>query len=129
MTIKKYDKLVRDKIPEIIESQGKQCKVYVAVNDDYQQRLKDKLQEEVQEFLEDPCVEELADIEEVLLSIAEVNKWDLSGARIAKNFTRGGFWRRFVLQEVSDAVVENESVTKSKWCSHTPSNTLYIEEE
>ena len=125
MTVKKYNKLVRDKIPEIIESQGKQCKVYVAVNDDYQQRLKDKLQEEVQEFLEDPCVEELADIEEVLLSIAEINRWDLTGARIAKNFTRGGFWQRFVLQEVS----EDESVTKSKWCSHTPSNTLYLEEE
>ena len=125
MTVKKYNKLVRDKIPEIIESQGKQCKVYVAVNDDYQQRLKDKLQEEVQEFLEDPCVEELADIEEVLLSIAEVNRWDISGARIAKNFTRGGFWRRFVLQEV----IEDESVTKSKYCSHTPSNTLYLEEE
>ena len=102
MTVKKYNKLVRDKIPEIIESQGKQCKVYVATNDDYQHRLKDKLQEEVQEFLENPCVEELADIEEVLLSIAEVNRWDLSGARIAKNFTRGGFWRRFVLQEVSE---------------------------
>ena len=125
MTVKKYNKLVRDKIPEIIESQGKRCKVYVAVNDDYQQRLKDKLQEEVQEFLEDPCVEELADIEEVLLSIAEVNRWDISGARIAKNFTRGGFWRRFVLQEV----IEDESVTKSKYCSHTPSNTLYLEEE
>jgi len=125
MTVKKYDKLVRDKIPEIIESQGKRCKVYVAANEDYQQRLKDKLQEEVQEFLEDPCVEELADIEEVLLSIAEINRWDLTGARIAKNFTRGGFWQRFVLQEVS----EDESVTKSKWCSHTPSNTLYIEEE
>jgi len=125
MSVKKYNKLVRDKIPEIIESQGKQCKVYVAVNEDYQQRLKDKLQEEVQEFLEDPCVEELADIEEVLLSIAEINRWDLTGARIAKNFTRGGFWQRFVLQEVS----EDESVTKSKWCSHTPSNTLYLEEE
>ena len=102
MTVKKYDKLVRDKIPEIIEAQGKQCKVYVAVNEDYEQRLKDKLEEEVQEFLENPCVDELADIEEVLLSIAEVNRWNLSGARIAKNFTRGGFYRRFVLQEVSE---------------------------
>ena len=102
MSVKKYNKLVRDKIPEIIESQGKRCKVYVAVNEDYQQRLKDKLQEEVQEFLKDPCVEELADIEEVLLSIAEINRWDISGARIAKNFTRGGFWRRYVLQEVSE---------------------------
>ena len=102
MSIKKYDKLVRDKIPEIIKAQGKQCKVYVAVNEDYEQRLKDKLQEEVQEFLENPCVEELADIEEVLLSIAEINRWDLTGARIAKNVVRGGFWRRYILQEVSE---------------------------
>ena len=102
MTVKKYDKLVRDKIPEIIKAQGKQCKVYVAVNEDYEQRLKDKLEEEVQEFLENPCVDELADIQEVLLSIAEVNRWNLSGARIAKNFIRGGFYRRFVLQEVSE---------------------------
>ena len=102
MTVKKYNKLVRDKIPEIIKAQGKQCKVYVAVEDDFQQRLKDKLQEEVKEFLDDPCVEELADIEEVLLSIAEINEWDLTGARITKNFLRGSFWRRYVLQEVSE---------------------------
>ena len=102
MTYKKTNKLVRDKIPEIIESQGKRCKVYVAVNEDYQQRLKDKLLEEVYEFLEDPCVDELADIEEVLLAIAEINRWDLSGARIAKNMLRGGFWRRYVLQEVEE---------------------------
>jgi predicted house-cleaning noncanonical NTP pyrophosphatase (MazG superfamily) len=102
MTIKKYNKLVRDKIPQIINDQGKKCKIYVAVNDDYQQRLKDKLTEEVQEFLEEPCVEELADIQEVLFSIAEINKWDLEGARITKNRTRGGFWKRYVLQEVSE---------------------------
>ena len=125
MTIKKYNKLVRDKIPQIISEQGKRCKVYVAVNDDYQQRLRDKRTEEVQEFLEEPCVEELADIQEVLLSIAEINKWDLEAARVTKNLTRGGFWNRYVLQEV----IEDENVTKSKYCSHTPSNTLYLEEE
>jgi len=102
MTTKKYNKLVRDKIPQIISDQGKKCKVYVAVSDDYRQRLKDKLTEEVQEFLQDPCVEELADIQEVLLSIAEVNKWDLEGTRVAKNLTRGGFWRRYILQEVTE---------------------------
>jgi predicted house-cleaning noncanonical NTP pyrophosphatase (MazG superfamily) len=102
MTVKKYNKLVRDKIPDIIAAQGKTCKVYVATNEVYQQRLKDKLQEEIQEFLENPCVEELADIQEVLLSIAEINKWDLEGARITKNRTRGGFWKRYVLQEVEE---------------------------
>ena len=56
----------------------------------------------MQEFLVDPTVEELADIQEVLFSIAEINKWDLEGARIIKNRKRGGFWRRYVLQEVSE---------------------------
>ncbi len=102
MTIKKYNKLVRNKIPQIINDQGKKCKIYVAVNDDYQQRLRDKLTEEVQEFLEEPCVEELADIQEVLLSIAALNKWDLEGVRVTKNLTRGGFWKRYILQEVSE---------------------------
>ena len=102
MTYKKTNKLVRDKIPEIIESQGKRCKVYVAVNEDYQQRLKDKLLEEVYEFLEDPCVDELADIEEVLLAIAEINRWDVTGARLKKASERGRFYRRYVLQEVEE---------------------------
>ena len=53
MAVKKYNKLVRDKIPQIIEAQGKQCKVYVATGEDYQNRLKDKLIEEAKEFFGD----------------------------------------------------------------------------
>ena len=102
MKVKKYDKLVRDKIPQIIGQQGKKCTVYVATGTDYHQRLSDKLTEEVQEFLQEPSVEELADIQEVLLAIAESNKWDLEAARIEKNLNRGGFWRRYILQEVSE---------------------------
>ena len=125
MTVKKYNKLVRDKIPQIIEAQGKQCKVYVATGEDYQNRLKDKLIEEAQEFFENPCVEELSDVQEVIDALQEAHRWDVTGARLKKNHERGAFWHRYVLQEV----IEEESVTKSKWCSHTPSNTLYLEEE
>jgi predicted house-cleaning noncanonical NTP pyrophosphatase (MazG superfamily) len=74
MTIKKYNKLVRDKIPEIIFNTGSTPKVYIANELQYSEHLKKKLQEEVQEFLEDPCVQELADIQEVILSIATMNK-------------------------------------------------------
>jgi predicted house-cleaning noncanonical NTP pyrophosphatase (MazG superfamily) len=125
MSVKKYNKLVRDKIPQIIESQGKQCKVYVATGEDYRNRLKDKLLEEAKEFFENPCVEELADVQEVIDTLSHVHQWDVTGARFKKNDQRGAFWRRYILQEV----IEDESVTKSKWCSHTPSNTLYNEEE
>ena len=125
MTVKKYNKLVRDKIPSIIENQGKQCKVYVATGKDYQNRLKDKLLEEAKEFFENPCVEELADVQEVVNALQNIHQWDVTGARFKKSLNRGDFRRRYVLQEV----IEHESVTKSEWCSHTPSNTLYLEED
>ena len=102
MTIKKYDKLVRDKIPTIIGHKGKKCKVYVATGKDYYQKLINKLQEEIQEFIDKPSVEELADIQEVVLTLAEYNKWNLEETRISKNLNRGGFERRYILQEVRD---------------------------
>lgn len=100
--MKKYNKLVRDKIPEIIASQGKKCKTYIAVGDDYRQRLRDKLVEEVKEFLQDPSVEELADVQEVVMTIASVNKWNLESERITKNINRGGFKAGYILKEVVD---------------------------
>jgi len=102
MTIKKYNKLVRDKIPEIIESQGKKCKLYVATGKDYQNRLKDKLIEEAKEFFENPCVEELADVQEVIDALQDIHRWDITGARLKKSYERGAFWRRYVLQEVQE---------------------------
>ena len=102
MTVKKYDKLVRDRIPAIIKEQGKQCSYYVADDNEYQNRLIYKLKEELQEFEENPCVEELADLHEVVVTIAETNKWDLLGARIKKNLKRGAFQKKYVLREVSE---------------------------
>lgn len=104
MTVKKYNKLIRDKIPEIIFNQGKKAKVTIANEIEYSAHLKKKLQEEVEEYLETPCVEELADIQEVILSIAEANGWDtlLEEQRLAKNINRGGFSKRYILLEVED---------------------------
>ena len=102
MTVKKYNKLVRDKIPQIIEDGGGTCKVYVATGEDYRNRLKDKLIEEAQEFFENPCVEELADGQEVIDALSEIHRWDITGARFKKNNFNGAFWRRYVLLEVED---------------------------
>tara|TARA_Y100001938_G_C8099782_1_gene440802 strand:+ start:6612 stop:6965 length:354 start_codon:yes stop_codon:yes gene_type:complete len=100
----KYDKLVRDKIPEIIFSKGSRAKVYIANEIEYTVYLKKKLQEEVDEFIASPCVQELADIQEVIFNIATLNGWDemLEEERAAKNLSRGSFSRRYILVEVSD---------------------------
>lgn len=59
-------KLVRDKIPSIIEADGKKAVWHTAEHDELTKALRDKLEEEVSEFMETPCEEEVADILEVL---------------------------------------------------------------
>ena len=99
---KKYNKLIRDKIPEIIESSGKSCVVEVASEEQYFKKLIDKLQEEVEEFVENPCIEELADVLEVVWSIEHATDWgSLVLAQLDKRCERGGFKKRLILKEVS----------------------------
>jgi predicted house-cleaning noncanonical NTP pyrophosphatase (MazG superfamily) len=102
MTVKKFDKLVRDRIPEIILSNGKQCKIEIATPEEYEQKLNEKLVEEVQEFIENPCLEELADIQEVVSAISNLNKWNVWDARLDKNIESGAFKNRYILKEVSE---------------------------
>ncbi|MCA9334125.1 nucleoside triphosphate pyrophosphohydrolase, partial [Candidatus Saccharibacteria bacterium] len=68
MSKKVYNKLVRDKIPEIIEADGKKAKTIILNNHDYVEELIKKLGEEYEEFKADRNIEELADIQEVLLA-------------------------------------------------------------
>jgi len=100
---KVYNKLVRDKIPEIIVMQGNIPKTEVLDDAAYFQALNAKLQEEVAEYLEAFCVEEIADVLEVIhaiiahkgLSYAEVEQ-----IREDKNDARGGFCKKISLVEV-----------------------------
>ncbi len=93
-------KLVRDKIPQIIRSKGLEPLIYAADADEYGVRLRDKLREEVQEFLDsesDP--EELADILEVLYALAEqagTDRQQLEKLRAAKAEERGSFGDRII---------------------------------
>ena len=98
-----YNKLVRDRIPEIIKEAGRECVYRVADEKEYYAKLRDKLREEVEEFLEDPCLEEAADILEVLEAILSREKYrSVRAEQIAKRVTRGGFEKRIILESVKD---------------------------
>jgi len=101
-----YNKLVRDEIPNILTEKGKSFISHTAKDEkEYQSKLMEKLQEEVSEFLEAPCAEEIADIQEVLealahsigSSIAEVNN-----LKVRKAATRGRFMDGHILESVED---------------------------
>ena len=103
MSTKQFNKLVRDRIPEIIKQKGKTCKFRIAADKEYRQKLMEKLQEETSEFLETPCVEELADIQEVIDALLVEHKWTSLKAVVQfKKITRGAFRDKIILEEVSE---------------------------
>jgi predicted house-cleaning noncanonical NTP pyrophosphatase (MazG superfamily) len=95
MAARNQGKLVRDKIPQIIRSKGQEPVVYKASAEEYEIRLRDKLREEVEEYLaSDNDREELADILEVLYALARqagTDQQQLEKLRAAKAEKRGGF--------------------------------------
>lgn len=98
----KYDKLVRDKIPEYIQSKGGLPIFHVADEAQYWQKLKEKLSEEVEEFKRDENIGELADILEVIDAIIEHKKFSKEDIEMVKNKKaeeRGRFTKRIVLEE------------------------------
>ena len=96
----RYNKLVRNKIPEIIRSKGKTPITHIASDKEYDKKLKEKLIEEVNEFINDSNIEELVDILEVINAICEnkgVSFDDLEIIRMKKLFERGGFDKKIIL--------------------------------
>ena len=95
-----HGKLVRDKIPQIIRSRGQEPVIYTADSKEYSIRLRDKLREEVEEYLaSDDDREELADILEVLYALAKqagTDQQQLEKLRAAKAEERGGFADRII---------------------------------
>ncbi|MCG8453024.1 MAG: nucleoside triphosphate pyrophosphohydrolase [Spirochaetales bacterium] len=100
-----YNKLVRDKIPEMIASQGKQATTYTADKNEYYARLKAKLMEEVNEFQDDENIEELADILEVLYALCDamgIPREKLEETRHNKEIKRGAFQDRIILERIME---------------------------
>ena len=104
--MKTYNKLVRDKIPEIIMSNGaKSCKTRILSNEEYLLSLNTKLQEEMKEYLESGEIEELADLEEVIRAILDAkntNYSDFEQIRQNKVKKRGAFKNKIFLESVDE---------------------------
>ena len=98
-----YNKLVRDKIPDIIKSNGEEPIVKILLFDEYKRELERKLQEELNETVEASGIdriEELADMLEVMISLAKLeNKTldDIIDYCNKKHEKRGGFQKRLYL--------------------------------
>ncbi len=103
--IKTYNKLVRDYIPEIIQSAGKSCTTEVLSDEDYLSMLDAKLDEELAEYHESGSIEELADLMEVIYAAACArgsSPADLEQVRVRKAEERGSFNRKILLKEVTE---------------------------
>lgn len=98
-----YNKLIRDKIPEIIEKSGKKAIVEKVVGKELIELLNIKLEEELREYEESGNVEELADLVEVIYAILdykEITLDDFHKIREEKNMERGSFREGLVLKKV-----------------------------
>lgn len=98
-----YNKLVRDKIPEITDASCKTCRTEVLSDDEYLKMLDAKLDEELAEYHKDQNIEELADLIEVIYAVAKARGYtleELEQVRAEKAAKRGGFEKRILLKEV-----------------------------
>ena len=93
-----YTKLVRDKIPKILDESGVLYESWTATDARYKDELVKKLIEETSEFMEDSSVEELADVIEVVLALQKLPEYaDVESVRSAKLEERGGFENKVIL--------------------------------
>jgi len=104
-----YNKLVRDKIPEIIHSNGKACTTKVLNDGEYEKELKKKLKEEMTEYLsaqnKSEALEELADVLEIIHALSHIHGASIEQVekiRVDKAQIRGGFNDMMFLVEVED---------------------------
>lgn len=98
-----YNKLVRDKISEIIRANGETPETEVLGGKRYLEELHKKLFEEANEFVEEDSIEELADLMEAIYSIAKAKNinWDeMEKMRISKAESRGAFEQKIFLKNV-----------------------------
>lgn len=97
------EKLVRDKIPQIIDKDDKTPIYHICDDKEYKNRLSDKLIEEVDEYIESEDKEEIADILEVIDAILEFNnisEKEIEEIKQHKKEERGGFYKQIVIEDI-----------------------------
>ena len=103
--VKTYHKLVRDKIPQIIEESGNRCVTRRLEDEEYLRFVDEKLQEELNEYQQSKEPEELADLLEVIEAAAGARgcSWqELLQLKENKKEKRGGFREKILLLEVTE---------------------------
>ncbi|MGY5880670.1 MAG: nucleoside triphosphate pyrophosphohydrolase [Candidatus Thorarchaeota archaeon] len=99
------EKLVRDKIPDIIREAGESPKIRIAKPDELDVLLRKKIVEEAKEFLVSGDTEELVDIQEAIDALLKLRKADSAMIEIqrhSKLLARGGFSKGYVLKMDKD---------------------------
>lgn len=116
-----YNKLVRDKIPENINSaEGRKCNYKILNDKEYLQELDKKIFEEAHEFIEEHSIEELADLMEVIFAIMKARNIlieDVENVRQAKNNKKGSFSDKIYLIDVEQDKLDEreEKESKKEW--------------
>lgn len=102
---KEYNKLVRDRIPKIIEDSGSLCKTRILHGEKLLDALNNKLLEEFEEYRKDGSIEEIADIVEVIYGILKakgISLFEFENIRREKLIERGGFQKGIFLEHVDE---------------------------
>lgn len=104
----RYDKLVRDRIPTIIQESGKRCSWRTAAQEERLKYINSKIQEEAHELshvaTKEEAVEELCDLIEIIAVTAQewqITRKEIEAARKAKNEKRGAFEKFIILEKVN----------------------------
>ena len=107
--MKIYNKLIRDRIPEIITKDGNTADIIILSEESFKQAIKEKLIEEATEILNadnrDEVLSELADLQEVMDTIKQmynINTLEVNTIQAVKALQRGKFEKRLYLKSVKE---------------------------
>ncbi len=102
-----YNKLVRDRIPQLIKESGRNCSTRILDEDEYFDALLDKIVEEIEEYRASGNEEELADVYEVLDCLVQLKEYEpmhIDYLKLIRREARGSFKERVLLIDVDDTV-------------------------